>query len=75
MTTPYDPFFKMQTALWEGWVHAMMDSLCACERLLEHQAKMLDHHHYFRFHNVIPRGADWIDHYGKRSHDVDVEKV
>jgi hypothetical protein len=23
----------------------------------------------------IPRGASWADHYGKRSHDVDVEHM
>lgn len=75
MTTPYDPFFKIQIALLEGWGRVMADSLDAYEKLLEHQAKILERQGYFRFHNVIPRGADWLDHYGKRNHDVDVEKV
>lgn len=25
--------------------------------------------------DVIPAGASWADHYGKRSRDVDVEKM
>ena len=75
MTTPFDPFFKVQIAFWEGWTRLMVNNACACERLFEHQTKLLEHHNYFRFHNVIPRGADWLDHYGKRNRDVDVEKV
>ncbi|HXP95433.1 MAG TPA: hypothetical protein VN809_01885 [Telmatospirillum sp.] len=75
MTTPYDPFFKLQIALWEGWVRAMSSGFCVCERLIDQQARILDHQDYFRFHNIIPQGADWLDHYGKRNHDVDVEKV
>jgi hypothetical protein len=75
MTTPNDPFLQVQIALWEGWVRVMTDSFGICERLYAHQAKMLDRHGYFRFHNVIPQGADWLDHYGKRMHDIDVDKV
>jgi hypothetical protein len=33
------------------------------------------HNPYIRFHDVNPGGADWFDHYGKRNHDVDVEKI
>ena len=75
MTTPYDPFFKLQLALWEGWTRAVARNFCVCERMMEHQAKILDHHDYFRIHDAIYQGADWLDHYGKRNHDVDVEKV
>ncbi len=75
MTTPYEPLFKMQMALWEGWVHAATDSVVAYQRLWEQQRKILDRHGYFRCRNIVPQGADWFDHYGKRHDDVDVEKV
>ncbi len=42
---------------------------------MEHQAKILEHRSHFRVEDVIPCGADWRDHYGKRNRDVDVEKV
>jgi hypothetical protein len=25
--------------------------------------------------DVVPKGARWTDHYGKRSHDIDVEHM
>lgn len=75
MTTPYDPFIKFQIAFWEGWIRFATDSCQAYGRVIEHHNKILEQHGCFRFHNVIPQGADWFDHYGKRNHDIDVEKV
>lgn len=75
MTSPYDPFSKMQLALWKGWMHAMTGSFYAYGRLMEHHAKIVEHHECIRVQDVIPQGADWLDHYGRRNHDVDVEKV
>ena len=75
MLSPLEPFFRMQFTVWEEWAHFVANSVRAYERLAEHQANLLRHHPYIRFHDVIPGGADWFDHYGKRHHDVDVEKV
>ncbi|MDR3435482.1 hypothetical protein [Telmatospirillum sp.] len=76
MTTQCTPIFKMQIAIWEGWMRLMLVGIGAYGHLWEQQAAILEHHHaWFRNGNVIPRGADWFDHYGKRNHDVDVEKV
>ncbi len=75
MTTPYESYFRMQLAMWEGWTKLMAESFLACDRLVEHQTKMFEHPRFIRWHDTIPRGADWFDHYGHRAHDVDVERV
>jgi hypothetical protein len=75
MSSQLEPIFKLQLLIWQGWMRVTVDSLSACQRLLEHQAKIFDHPSYFRSRNTVAHGADWADHYGKRNHDVDVEKV
>ena len=75
MTTSPHSFVRFQAALWEGWTHVIIERAVVCARVVEHQAKILDHPPEFRRHCVMPQGADLLDHYGHRSHDVDVEKL
>lgn len=75
MVNPYEALFKMQIAMLEGWAKMMKDNFTAFETLAEHQAKLLNHPSYPRFHDVVATGASLLDMYGKRNHDVDVEKV
>ena len=75
MTSPLEALIKMQLAYGEGWAKLMINSFEAYSRLVEHNAKIFEHPTYARLHNIIPMGASWLDHYGKRSTDVDPEKV
>ena len=75
MVNNFEALFKMQVALCEGWAKLFKDSFVAYENLLEQQAKILNHPSYIRLTDIIPTGASLLDHYGKRSHDVDVERV
>lgn len=75
MVNQFEAMFKVQIALLEGWAKLWKDSFTAFEVLAEQQAKLLQHPSYTRLQDFIPTGASLLDHYGKRSHDVDVEKV
>jgi hypothetical protein len=75
MTSQFEPFFRLQLAAWEGWARLMINNYTAFEKLVESQHKLFCQHSYLRHQNIIPCGASWFDHYGKRNHDVDVEKV
>jgi hypothetical protein len=76
MSTQFESLFRWQVALCEGWIQMAALSFGAYERLWASQVKILEHQNaYFRSANIIPQGADWFDHYGKRNHDIDVEKV
>ena len=77
---PPNPFLALVTlqfALMEGWVRFLAEGFEAYARLCDHHTKLVHHHHtnFYRLHDVSPSGADWQDHYGKRSHDVNVERV
>lgn len=46
------------------------------ERLMhEWLALLSEHHPYRRWHAELARGADIMDHYGHRAHDVDPERI
>ncbi|HVI50236.1 MAG TPA: hypothetical protein VM661_03400 [Candidatus Sulfotelmatobacter sp.] len=75
MVNQYESMLKLQIAAWEGWVKLWKDGFTAYETLVAHQGKLLQHPSYLRFQDFIPSGASLLDHYGKRSHDVDVERV
>jgi hypothetical protein len=71
----FEALLKMQIAMCEGWAKMVKDGFTAYERLVEHQSKIMAHPAYIRYHDVMPLGASWFDHYGKRTHDVDVEHI
>ena len=75
MVNQYDTLLKMQMAFWENWFKMVSDGCCGMEKLWAHQLKLFEHGPYVRLHDYIPNGASWFDHYGHRSHDVDVDKV
>lgn len=75
MSMPYDPFIKFQIAFWEGWIRFASDSCQVYGRLVEHHSRIFGEHGGFRFHDVIPQGADLSENYGRRNHDVDVGRV
>lgn len=75
MVNQFDSMLKLQIAMCEGWVKLWQDTFIAYDHLLEQQAKIMQHPSYIRFQDMIPEGASLLDHYGKRAHDVDVEKV
>lgn len=75
MPNQWEAFLTLQLAICEGWAKLMKDGLAAYQRVLAHQAMLLDQPSCFRARNMIADGADWFDRYGKRQHDVDVERV
>ena len=75
MANQMDAFIKMQIAMCEGWAKLMSDNFTAYERLFQHQVQLFQHPSYIRLQDMIPMGASWFDHYGKRAHDVDVDHV
>jgi len=75
MVNHFEAMFRVQLAMCEGWAKLFKDSFVAYENLLDQQAKILNHPSYPRLSDMIPTGASLLDHYGKRAHDVDVERV
>lgn len=81
MFNPIDLSLKMQQA-------AMTSAMCAggiaaanWMRLMNGEHALFAPHAHRRsdelhaHKDVVPTGARWTDHYGKRSHDVDVEHL
>lgn len=59
-----------------GWATLWIEGLQLWQRVMEAQIDLLNHQaEFMRTHNYIARGADWMDHYGRRSRDVNVERV
>lgn len=75
MYNPYMAMMQMQMSLWQGWATGMSEAMKAYNSLFSHQMDLLKPTGYSRSLNILPRGADWNDHYGKRAHDVDVEHM
>lgn len=67
---------KFQFMLYESWLKLMLDGVKMYENFVEHQSKIMEHNmSALRKCDLPPCGADWFDHYGKRSHDVNIEHV
>ncbi len=75
MVTPLEVMVKMQLAMCEGWAKLMIETFTGYERIFEQQAKLFEHPRFLRLQDKIPQGADWSENYGKRNHDVNVERV
>lgn len=66
---------RIQVALLDGWVCGLLHVWRASQHLMAVNVQLLQHPALHRWHNVLPSGADWLDHYGKRSHDIDIEHL
>lgn len=75
MFNPYLTLLKWQMSMVEGWAHAMTEMMTVNQKLCAHNLELMKHPSYHRFMNIVPTGADWFDHYGKRNHDVDPTRV
>jgi hypothetical protein len=75
MANQMGSFLALQVAVYVGWAKWVGQSSKACARVIEHQAQLFERPRHIRCTNVAPTGADWLDHYGKRHSDVDVERV
>lgn len=71
---PFVMLARYQVAYLQGWLR--VSDLLAGQYLhwLETQAHLLGHPVH-RWHDVNYRGPDLSDHYGRRSHDVDIERI
>ena len=59
-----------------GWTAMLADGMHVWQRMIDAQIAVLRQQEAFlRSHNHVARGADWTDHYGRRTHDVNVERL
>ena len=75
MKTTIDDMVRVEMALVEGWSTSVLHLYRAWQHMAVANLTLLTHPALHRVHNVLPSGADWTDHYGKRSHDVDIEHL
>jgi hypothetical protein len=68
-------FARLQLAAVEGWLNAAALFWKECQHLTQLNLELMRPAAFQRWHDVVPTGAEWTDHYGRRSHDVDVEHI
>lgn len=66
---------RIQLAMLEGWISGLTNLWRGWQHVLAANAELLRHPAFRRWHNMVPNAADWLDHYGRRAHDVDVEHM
>jgi len=66
---------RIQLALLESWITATMHAWQGWQHVITANHDLLRHPAFHRWHNILPMGADWMDHYGRRAHDVDIEHL
>ncbi len=74
METPIDIIVAAQwygVSQWLRFVSVGMNILLNVQK----QAASFGEHPAVRLRDAVPRGADWFDCYGKRCHDINVERV
>ncbi len=74
----YDPFtaaLRLHLAGLNAWLAWWRLGVRQCAHLGEQQARFLAQHPLHRRGRAVPRGADWLDQYGRRHHDIDVEHM
>ncbi len=81
MLDAIDFSLKLQQAAMASALSAMGIMVATWTRLMEGEFALFGQHAHQRSEelhaqkDVIPTGSQWTDHYGKRSHDVDVEHM
>ena len=73
--TGFDACIRMQLCMLEGWVRTTNQLADYMVKLSSQQVQMLESPAFKRWRDEIWQGAALDDHYGRRNHDVDVEKV
>lgn len=66
---------RIQLSLAEGWITVINHGWRCWQNLAVANLELLQHPAFHRWHDVVPRGPSWTDHYGRRSHDIDVEHI
>lgn len=75
MANPYKDLNSLQSAWLEAWSMSFQNVFQCWRHMFDLQQNFLKHaeqHH--RAHVEIARGASFLDHYGKRAHDIDPER-
>ncbi len=81
MLDAIDFSLKLQQAAMASAMGAIGIMAAAWMRLMKGEFELFGQHAHQRSEelhaqkDVIPTGPQWTDHYGKRSHDVDVEHM
>lgn len=75
MFNPFLMAFEWQMAAMQAWLRAMSCTATHCAHIAALPEELLNHPDHHRHHDVLYRGPDLEDHYGRRAHDVDVERV
>lgn len=74
MVDPVMMVARYQMAMMEGWYRVATCAWHQYAKMMMMPQEML-HHPHLRLLDVPFRGPDLKDHYGRRAHDVDVERV
>lgn len=74
---PFVFITQWQIAMMESWMHSMQYAANFWQEWDKFRQTLMENPAYseVRWHNVIPRGVNLTDGYGKRHHDVDVERI
>lgn len=76
MTNPYKDFTDLQSVWLEAWASSAQHVFQCWNHLFALQQHFLQHaqetHH--RNHVEIASGPSFLDHYGRRAHDIDPER-
>ena len=77
MNNPYLMALQWQMACMQSWVSAMHKSAEMWSHMVDMEARLTHEpaEAQKRWHAVIPNGAWLLDHYGKRTRDVDPERI
>ena len=75
METPMDKIIKAQWGYLDQYLRLMSVGIDMFQYVQRRQAEFIHDRYGMRLRDVIPNGADWFDCYGKRGHDINVERV
>lgn len=75
MTNPYVLMVEWQIRMATEWLNAVDAMFGMCRHVAQMEEVFLKPQPHHRHHEVPPAGPALDDHYGHRSHDVDVERV
>lgn len=74
MFNPFTAVLSLQTAMFESWVKAMGAGSECWRQWFVLQQNLLKELPYNRWHTIMPKGASFLDGYGRRCHDIDPER-
>lgn len=75
MNTLITDLVRIQLAICEGWINAFTHIWQSSQHVWLSNLQLMRHPAFHRWHYVVPSGADWMNHYGHRHQDIDIEHM